>query len=100
MNEDPRQKLYKNEINRDVLFSKSSADLKSTGKYITYLDNDDMFSRDDLFSIIYNEIEKNNYDIVEFNGYSIHDYHLINKNKNIKNPGNTVINLSVFEKYC
>ena len=43
-----------------------------------------MFTRGDLFSIIYEEIEKNDYDIVEFNGYSTHDYHLINKEKNIK----------------
>ena len=85
MNEDPRIKLFKNEKNRGVLFTRISASLKASGKYITYLDNDDMFSRDDLFNIIYNEIEKNDYDIVEFNGYSTHDYHLINKNKNIKN---------------
>ena len=84
MKEDPRIKLFKNEINRGVLFTRISASLKATGKYITYLDNDDMFSRDDLFNIIYNEIEKNDYDIVEFNGYSTYDYHLINKNKNIK----------------
>ena len=82
--EDQRIKLFKNEKNRGVLYTRLTASQKANGKYITYLDNDDMFARDDLFSIIYDEIEKNDYDIVEFNGYSTHDYHLINKEKNIK----------------
>ena len=43
-----------------------------------------MFSRNDIFTIVFNEIEKSNYDIIEFNGYSTHDYHLINKERNIK----------------
>lgn len=83
-NGDPRIKLYKNETNRGVLFTRVTATLEARGKYMVYLDNDDMFSRDDIFNIIYNEIEKNDYDIVEFNGYSTHDYHLINQTKNIK----------------
>ena len=82
--EDPRIKLFKNEKNRGVIYTRLTASLLAKGKYITYLDNDDMFSRDDIFNIIYDEIEKNNYDIVEFNGYSTHDFHLINKEKNIK----------------
>lgn len=82
--EDSRIKLFKNEINRGVLFTRLTASLEAKGKYITYLDNDDMFSRDDIFNTIYEEIEKNNYDIVEFNGYSTHDYHLINKDNSIK----------------
>ena len=82
--EDPRIKLFKNERNRGVLYTRLSASLIAKGKYITYLDNDDMFCRDDIFSIVYDEIERNNYDIVEFNGYSTHDFHLINKDKNIK----------------
>ena len=32
---------------------------KAKGKYIMYLDNDDMFSRDDIFTICYDEMEKN-----------------------------------------
>lgn len=82
--EDPRIRLFKNENNKGVFYTRLSASLLAKGKYITYLDNDDMFLRDDIFNIIYDEIEKNNYDIVEFNGYSTHDFHLINKDKNIK----------------
>jgi glycosyltransferase involved in cell wall biosynthesis len=82
--EDPRIRLFKNEVNKGVLFTRLMASLKAKGKYIMYLDNDDMFCRDDLFNIVYDEIEKNNYDIVEFNGYSTHDFHLINQDKNIK----------------
>ena len=82
--EDPRIKLFKNEINRGVFYTRLSASKKAIGKYIMYLDNDDMFSRNDIFNILYNEIEKTGHDIIEFNGYSTHDYHLINKEKNIK----------------
>lgn len=81
---DPRIKLFRNEVNRGVLFTRSTAALKAKGKYIMYLDNDDMFSRDDIFTICYDEMEKNEYDIIEFNGYSTYDYHLINQDKNIK----------------
>ena len=81
--EDPRIKLSKNEQNRGVLYTRLTASLTAKGKYIMYLDNDDMFSRHDIFTILYNEIEEGNYDVVEFNGYSTHDYHLINKKKNI-----------------
>ena len=82
--EDKRINLYKNETNRGCFFTRLTASLLAKGKYIIYLDNDDMFTRDDIFDILYNEIESNNYDVVEFNGYSTHDYHLINKEKNIK----------------
>ena len=82
--EDPRIKLFKNEINRGVFYTRLSASKKAIGKYIMYLDNDDMFSRNDIFNIIFNEIEKTGHDIIEFNGYSTHDYHLINKEKNLK----------------
>ena len=82
--EDPRIKLFKNEKNRGVFYTRLTASLQAKGKYIMYLDNDDMFSRNDIFTILYNEIEKTDFDIIEFNGYSVHDFHLINKEKNIK----------------
>jgi len=82
--EDPRIKLYKNEKNRGVFYTRLTASTKAKGKYIMYLDNDDMFSRDDILNIVYKEIEKSEHDIIEFNGYSTHDYHLINQDKNIK----------------
>ena len=82
--EDPRIKLYKNENNRGVFYTRLSASKTAKGKYIMYLDNDDMFSRIDILNIVYGEIEKTGHDIIEFNGYSTHDYHLINKDKNIK----------------
>ena len=82
--EDPRIKLFKNEKNRGVFYTRLTASKQAKGKYIMYLDNDDMFSRNDIFTIVFNEIEKSNYDIIEFNGYSTHDYHLINKENNIK----------------
>ena len=82
--EDPRIKLYKNEVNRGVFYTRLSASKTAKGKYVMYLDNDDMFSRNDILNLVYNEIEKTGHDIIEFNGYSTHDYHLINKEKNLK----------------
>ena len=82
--EDSRIKLYKNETNRGVFYTRLTASKKAKGKYIMYLDNDDMFSRNDILNLVFNEIEKSGHDIIEFNGYSTHDYHLINKDKNIK----------------
>ena len=82
--EDPRIKLFKNEVNRGVFYTRLFASKKAKGKYIMYLDNDDMFSREDIFDIVYKEIEKTGHDLIEFNGYSTHDYHLINKDKKIK----------------
>ena len=56
--EDPRIKLYKNEKNRGVFYTRLTASKLAKGKYIMYLDNDDMFSRNDIFTIVFNEIEK------------------------------------------
>ena len=63
--EDPRIHLYRNEVNRGVFYNRLTASLTAKGKYVMYLDNDDMFSRDDIFNIVYDEIEKTNYDIIE-----------------------------------
>ena len=92
--EDPRIQLFRNERNRGVLYTRLSSSLKAKGKYIAYLDNDDMFCRDDIFNIVYDEIEKNNYDIVEFNGYSTHDFHLI-KDNNIKSTSTFNKNIEI-----
>ena len=67
--EDSRIKLYKNETNRGVFYTRLTTSKKAKGKYIMYLDNDDMFSRNDILNLVFNEIEKSGHDIIEFNGY-------------------------------
>ena len=66
MEEDPRIRLIKNLKTRNILYSKSIGALNSKGNYILQLDQDDMFIREDLFDIIYNESQKSNYDLVQF----------------------------------
>ena len=58
MKEDERIRLIKNTNNRKILYSKSIGALNANGKYILQLDQDDMFIRDDIFDILYNEAEK------------------------------------------
>ena len=65
MKEDERIRLIKNVKNRQILYSKSIAALNSNGKYILQLDQDDLFIRDDIFDILYNEAENNNLDLVQ-----------------------------------
>ena len=64
---DKRIKLIENKENRRILFSKSLAALNSRGKYIIEIDQDDMFTRDDVFDILYYESEKYELDILHFN---------------------------------
>ena len=65
MKEDQRIRLIKNEKNRKILYSKSLGVLNANGKYILQLDQDDLFIRDDLFDLLYNEAENNNLDLTQ-----------------------------------
>ena len=65
MKNDKRIRLIKNKENRKILYSKSIAALNSHGKYIIELDQDDIFIRDDVFDILYNEAEKSDLDLVQ-----------------------------------
>ena len=69
MEEDPRIRLIKNYKNRKILYSKSIGALNSNGEYILELDQDDMFIREDLFNIIYNESKINNLDLIQFRDF-------------------------------
>ena len=64
---DKRIKLIENKENRRILYSKSLAALNTRGKYIIEIDQDDMFTRNDVFDILYNESEKYGLDILHFN---------------------------------
>ena len=45
------------------------------------LDQDDLFIRDDLFDILYNEGEKNNLDLVKIKDITTNDLHIANKTR-------------------
>ena len=64
--EDKRIKIINNKKNMGTFYSRSIGALSATGKYITTLDNDDMFLDKDVFDITYNEAKKDNIDIIGF----------------------------------
>ena len=66
MQKDPRIVLYQNEENKGALYSKAKGILNSKGKYVMTLDHDDLYIQRDAFSILYEEAEQNNLDILEF----------------------------------
>ena len=74
--EDKRLKIINNNKNMGVLYSRSIAALNAKGKYIFPLDNDDMFLVNDIFDIIYNEAERENYDIISFTSIDSPSYDL------------------------
>ena len=81
--EDSRIKIIKNKKNRGALFSKSIGALNSIGKYIFFLDSDDLFINNNLFKICYSHAEKD-IDIIEFSGFiSEQKYLKTNKFPNI-----------------
>ena len=66
MKNDKRIRLIKNIVNRKILFCKSIGALNSKGKYIIEVDQDDMITRDDALSILYNDSEKLKLDLLHF----------------------------------
>ena len=72
--EDKRIKIINNKKNMGTLYSRSMGVFSSRGKYILPLDNDDLFLKENLFDVLYNEAEKNNYDIVGFKAIRAESY--------------------------
>ena len=71
---DNRIKIINNHKNMGTLYSRCIGVLNAQGKYIFSLDNDDLFSDDDIFVTIYNLANKEKYDIVEFKAFTIPSY--------------------------
>ena len=67
MEEDHRIKLISNLINRGTLYTKTRGVLNAKGKYVLTLDQDNLYSVNYSFSILYHESENNNLDLL---GYS------------------------------
>lgn len=66
MKTEPRIKLFLNEENKGILYTKSKGVLLSKGKYIMMLDEDDIFCQRDAFSTLYELAEKDNLDMLGF----------------------------------
>jgi hypothetical protein len=79
---DPRIILLKNRKNIGDLYSKLIGSLYSKGKYILFLDSDEMICIEDFIQTLYKEAEKGNYDYIEVNEYieiNSHDKTIIQK---------------------
>ena len=81
MEEDPRIRLIKNNVNRKILYSKSIGALNANGKYILQLDQDDLFIREDLFDKLFNEAEKYNLDLVQIKDITSDNLYIENKTR-------------------
>lgn len=66
--EDERILLIKHNKNKGTLISRNEGVLKSKGKYLIFLDPDDIISNNILL-FCYNNAEKYDYDIIRFNMY-------------------------------
>ena len=69
--EDSRIKIIYNQKNMGTLYSRCIGALEARGKYITQIDNDDIFSNKYIFNIIYNETENEYFDIISFRAFSV-----------------------------
>ena len=52
MMKDPRVKLYQNEENKGMLYTKTRGVLQAKGKYVLLLDEDDIYAQKDAFSTL------------------------------------------------
>ena len=66
MDEDRRIIFMHNKENKGILYTRAVGILEAKGKYILILDVDDLFAVENAFSIIYEESEKLNLDILGF----------------------------------
>ena len=66
MKNEPRLFLYQNDRNRGALYTKTKGVLLAKGKYILILDEDDIYAQKNAFSILYQEAEKYNLDLLSF----------------------------------
>ena len=73
---DQRIRIINNDKNMGTLYSRSIGVLKANGKYILNLDHDDLFFDSDVFDTVYNEAEKNNFDIISFMHVQGTDYNI------------------------
>ena len=78
--EDPRIEIINNKKNMGILYSRCLGVLNAKGKYIIPLDHDDFFFDEDVFEVIYEEIEETNFDMISFMDVEIKNvYTNINK---------------------
>jgi glycosyltransferase involved in cell wall biosynthesis len=78
---EPRIKIIKNKKNRGIMYSRMYGALQSIGKYVTFLDCDDLYINPNLFVTAYNTAVSKDLDLIQyeyvgstFDGDETYDY--------------------------
>ena len=66
MEKDIRIKLYKNEVNKGIFFSKFDGISKAEGKYVMILNQNDFYTQVNCFSTLYDIAEANKIEVIGF----------------------------------
>ena len=67
--EDPRIRLIKNKKNRGILYNRIYGGLQAKGKYIGFIDADDIYCNPNILEMAYDTCEKNKLDALEYDYY-------------------------------
>ena len=95
---DKRIKIIINKNNMGSLYSRNIGVLKSIGKYIFALDNDDLFFSSNVFDNILQATKENYYDIVGFRAFRIGNYDdQLKKILDLYNYNYYPVNISVYQ---
>lgn len=70
-----------NQINQGSFMARNAGILKAQGEYITFLDADDIFCRNDVLKTISETAMRENADVVQFSHYHSYFYGLIKRKK-------------------
>ena len=78
---DHRIKIIKNKKNRGIMYSRMWGALQSIGEYVTFLDCDDLYFKQDILEVAYNTAISKNLDLIQyqyfgstFDGKQTYDY--------------------------
>jgi len=65
-NKDSRIKIIKNKKNRGIMYSRLYGALQSSGKYVTFLDCDDLYIDENILLNAYNTAVEKNLDLIQY----------------------------------
>ena len=96
--EDPRIKIVKNQKNLGLLHTRCIGTLLSKGQYILPLDGDDLFLNCDTLSLLNQEIDKLNVDIIKFRAIETFNVHNPLSKYSMKLIPNDITNITVLHQ--
>ena len=96
--EDPRIKIVKNQKNLGLLQTRCIGTLLSKGQYILPLDGDDLFLNCDTLSLLNQEIDKLNVDIIKYRAIETFNVHNPLSKYSMKLIPNDITNITVLHQ--